>query len=90
MLVRVVDRCRVVIHRQVEAEAPYFLFGDSAGTGDVRPSPSQLPNGNYELTSCLGGKVVFTQSCSCPKGMKGKNGCMISEDLVCSHMLHDV
>jgi hypothetical protein len=76
VLVRVVDRRRVVIHRQVEAEAPFFLFGDSAGTGDVRPSPSQLPNGNNELTSSLGGKVVFTQSCSCPKGMKGKKGCM--------------
>jgi hypothetical protein len=68
-----------VVHVQVERSAPYFLFGDSTRTGDVRPSPSQLPDGAYQLFSSVGGdnKVVFTQSCPCPRGMmKGRKGCM--------------
>lgn len=76
-LVRTANRRRVVVHSQVDATAPFFLFGDSPGTGDsVRPSPSQLPNGNYQLASSVGDKVLFTQACPCPKGRKGKKGCM--------------
>jgi hypothetical protein len=44
------DRRRtVVVHRHVDADAPYFLFGDTADTGDARPSPGPLPNGSYWL-----------------------------------------
>jgi hypothetical protein len=71
-LVRIVDgRRRVVVHREADGTAPYFLFGDSAARGDVRPSPKQLPNGKYLLASSVGGRMGFTQSCSCPKGKKG-------------------
>jgi hypothetical protein len=79
------DRRRtVVVHHQVDADAPYFLFGDAAGTGnDVRPSPGPLPNGNYRLltSSVAGGGykgtvLAFAQSCPpCPKGKKGMKGC---------------
>jgi hypothetical protein len=70
-LVRIVDGRRVVVHREADGTAPYFLFGDSAATGDVRPSPQQLPNGKYLLTSSVGGRIGFTQACWCPKGKKG-------------------
>jgi hypothetical protein len=72
------DRRRTVVYRQVDANAPYYLFGDAAG--DVFPSPTPLPNGNYQLIWSNdsssgggggGGSVVFAQSCPCPKGMKG-------------------
>lgn len=77
------DRSRrsAVVHRQVDAGAPYFLFGGDAA-GNVFPSPAPLPNGNYQLMWSSGGgggsggagKVVFTQSCPC---LKGRKGCMM-------------
>lgn len=73
---------RAAVHRHVNPSAPYFLFGSTAATGDVLPSPAQLPNGNYQLlASIVGGDykvtVAFSQSCPpCPKGRKGRKGCM--------------
>jgi hypothetical protein len=69
-------RRRVVVHRQQDWEAPFFLFGNARGSGDVRPSPSPLPNGNYIISTSVGGTIVFTQSCPCPAGKKGKKWCM--------------
>jgi hypothetical protein len=79
-LVRLVPgrRRTVVIHRRIDADAPYYLFGDAAG--DVLPSPASLPNGNYQLLSTIDSGVAgvgggwgkattvlaFTQSCAPP------------------------
>jgi hypothetical protein len=67
---------RRAVHRQQDWEAPFFLFGNAKGTGDVRPSPTPLHNGNYIVSTSVGGTIVFTQSCPCPTGKKGKNRCM--------------
>jgi hypothetical protein len=69
-------RHRAVVHRQQDWEAPFFLFGNARGTGAVRSSPVPLPNGNYIISTSVGGTIVFTQSCPCPAGKMGKKRCM--------------
>jgi hypothetical protein len=67
-----------VVHRQWDGTPPFFLFGDVPSTEDVRPSPKPLPDGAYYLSSNVGGRISFTQSCPrCPKGKKGMKGCMM-------------
>jgi hypothetical protein len=69
-------RRRAAVHRQQDWEAPFFLFGNARGTGAVRSSPTPLPNDNYIISTSVGGTIVFTQSCPCPAGKKGKKWCM--------------
>jgi hypothetical protein len=69
---------RVVHRRTGDVVPPYALFGASPGGGDVLPSPTPLPDGRYYVSSSVGGRVAFTQSCPCPKGKKGGGmGCMM-------------
>jgi hypothetical protein len=72
--IRVVDLAkRSVLHQsRKQRSSPFLLFGPAA------ESPRALPNGRYYVGAHGApewGRVVFTQSCPCPKGKKGRKGC---------------
>jgi hypothetical protein len=77
--IRLVDTTRgrpVLVHKSPpQSSPPLYLFGQGAAT-----SPGPLPNGVYHVSAKGGaaadwGRLVFRQSCRCPKGRKGKKGC---------------
>lgn len=65
-----------VVHQSLEQRSsPFLLFGSAASTHKA----PLLPNGRYTVGAKGApewGRLVFAQACPCPKGMKGRKGCM--------------
>jgi hypothetical protein len=62
VVIRLLNRRRKVIRKQVDSTVPYLLWGKVSG--NTTASPKQLPNGVYYLKSSFGGEIKFTQKCS--------------------------